>query len=169
MKELSKITKETVILTAVNGTKGIVLDRVESEEPIRYTIYQAGATIPLHAGASSKILMAFLPEEEWDWIISKEGLRKFTPHTLSHVKKLKMHLKEIRRKGYAFSDQEVDKDVRAIAAPILNGRGDLVAGLSITGPVYRMNKKKIHICGNLVIKYAKKISSHLGYLSGRLP
>ena len=79
-----------------------------------------------------------------------------------------MHLKEIRGKGYAFSDQEVDKDVRAIAAPILNGLGELVAGLSVAGPAYRINKKKIHICGNLVVKYAKKISSHLGYLSGML-
>ena len=69
----------------------------------------------------------------------------------------------IKKKGYAFSDQEVDKDVRAIAAPIFNGRGDLVAGLSITGPVYRMNKKKINSLSRLVLLHSQKISAKLGH------
>ena len=168
MKELSKITKETVLLTAVNGTKGIVLDRVESEEPIRYSLFQPGASIPLHAGASSGILMAYLPEGDWDRVIEKEGLKRYTPNTITKVNRLKAHLREIRKRGYAFSDQEVDRDVRAIAAPIFNGLGEVVAGLSIAGPVYRINKKKVGQLSRLVIEYAKKISSHLGYPPGVL-
>lgn len=162
MKELSLLTRETVLLTAVNGTKGIVLERVESEEPIRYSLFQPGATIPLHCGASSKILMAYLPEEEWDRIIAKEGLKRYTPNTSTDVNQLKAHLREIRKKGYAFSDQEVDQDVRAVAAPILNSRGELIAGLSVAGPVYRINKKQISSCAKLVIQYAQKISNKLG-------
>lgn len=162
MKELSVLTKETVLLTAVNGTKGIVLERVESEEPIRYSLFQPGATIPLHCGASSKILMAYLREGDWDRIIAKEGLKRYTPNTISDVKKLKAHLREIRKRGYAFSDQEVDRDVRAIAAPILNSSGELVAGLSVAGPVYRINKKQISSCAKLVMQYAQKISNKLG-------
>jgi IclR family KDG regulon transcriptional repressor len=161
LKELSLLTKETVLLTAVNGTKGIVLERVESEEPVRFSIFQPGATLPLHCGASSKILMAHLPEEKWDHIIAKEGLKRYTPQTITSVDQLKAHLREIRKKGFAFSDQEVDRDVRAIAAPILNGLGELVAGLSVAGPAYRINKNKIRSCGKLVIKYAQKISTNL--------
>ncbi len=163
MRELSRITKETVILTAVNGTKGIVLERVESEEPIRYSLFQPGATISLHAGASSKILMAYLPEEDWDRIIAKEELKRYTPTTIIEVEKLKAHLRDIRKKGYAFSDQEVDREVRGVAAPILNSIGELVAGLSVVGPAYRISKKKTGSCGKLVIRYAQKISSSLGY------
>ncbi|MDI7259320.1 MAG: IclR family transcriptional regulator [Thermodesulfobacteriota bacterium] len=161
MKELSLLTKETVLLTAVNGTKGIVLERVESEEPVRYSIFQPGASIPLHAGASSKILMAYLPEEECDRIIAKEGLKRFTSNTITDKDRLKAHLRDIRKRGYAFSDQEVDRDVRAMAAPILNGSGELVAGLSVAGPAYRINKKKVSSCAKLVIQYAQKITSHL--------
>jgi len=168
MKELSLLTKETVLLTAVNGTKGIVLERVESEEPIRYSLFQPGATIPLHAGASSKILMAYLPEEEWDRIIKVEGLKRYTPNTITDRDKLKTHLREIRKRGHAFSDQEVDRDVRAVAAPIMNRMGELVAGLSVAGPAYRINKKRIASCGKLVIQYAQKISSYMG-LRGELP
>jgi DNA-binding IclR family transcriptional regulator len=165
MKELSVLTKETVLLTAVNGTRGIVLDRVESEEPIRYSLFHPGAIIPLHCGASSKILMAYLREGDWDRIIAKEGLKRYTPNTISEVKKLKAHLREIRKRGYAFSDQEVDRDVRAVAAPILNGVGELVAGLSVAGPVYRINKKQISSCAKLVMQYAQKISNKLGSIS----
>ena len=169
MKQLSLLTKETVLLTAVNGTRGIVLERVESEEPIRYSLFQPGASIPLHCGASSKILMAYLPEEEWDRIIAKEGLKRYTPNTITDVDQLKAHLREIRKRGYTFSDQEVDRDVRAVAAPILNNLGELVAGLSVAGPAYRINKKKISPCGKIVIEYAQRISNHLGYLSEMVP
>ena len=73
MKELSILTGETVLLTAGNQTKGFVLERVESREPVRYSVFQPGASFDLHCGASSKILMAFLPEEDWDHIIATEG------------------------------------------------------------------------------------------------
>lgn len=165
MKELSFLTKETVLLTAVNGTKGIVLERVESEEPIRYSLFQPGESLPLHCGASSKILMAYLSGEDWDYIIAKEGLKQYTPNTITGADQLKAHLREIRNKGYAFSDQEVDRDVRAVAAPILNETGDLVAGLSIAGPVYRISKKRIKPLTKIVVEYAKKISFNLGYVS----
>jgi DNA-binding IclR family transcriptional regulator len=161
MKELSLVAKETVVLTAVNGTKGIVLDRVESEEPIRYSLFQPGASLPLHCGASSKILMAYLPEEDWDRIVAKEGLKRYTANTITNKKQLEAHLREIRQKGYTFSDQEVDRDVRAVAAPIYNDLGNVMAGLSVAGPVYRIKKKSVGSLGRLVAQYAQKISNQL--------
>ncbi len=161
MKELSLLSKESVVLTAVNGTKGIVLERVESEEAIRYSLFQPGISIPLHCGASSKILMAYLSEKDWDRIIYREGLKKYTPNTITNVGQLKTNLRKIRKSGFAFSDQEVDRDVRAVAAPILNNSGELVAGLSIAGPVYRISKKRVRSLGKLVVKYSTKISSQL--------
>jgi DNA-binding IclR family transcriptional regulator len=165
MKELSRLTKETVVLTAVNGTKGVVIDRVESEEPIRFSLFQTGAGLPLHGGASSKVLMAYLPEEDWDRIIKKEGLKRFTPNTITGVNRLKAHLREIRQKGYAFSDEEIDRHVRAVAAPILNGWGEVVAGLSIAGPVFRISKKRVPQISKLVMEYANRISSQMAFQS----
>jgi IclR family KDG regulon transcriptional repressor len=169
MKELSRLTKETVLLTAVNGTKVICLERVESEEPIRYSLFQPGAVLPFHAGASSKILMAYLEEREWDRIIEKEKLVRFTPQTITDVNKLKAHLREIRRKGYAFSDQEADRDVRAVAAPVLNAVGGVVAGLSMAGPAYRISKKQVSSLGRLMVQYAQKVSFQLGFGTNTIP
>ena len=105
---------------------------------------------------------AYLPEEDWDRIIAAEGLKRYTNNTITDADRLKAHLREIRKKGYAFSDQEVDRDVRDVSAPILNSRGELIAGLSVAGPVYRINKKQISSCAKLVIQYAQKISNKLG-------
>lgn len=159
MEELSRLTNETVLLTAFDGTRGVCLERVESKEPIRYTLYQPGGSLPLHAGASSKILMAYLPEQEWDRVIGL-GLKKYTDHTITDPERLKAHLREIRQRGYTFSDQEVDRDVRAVAAPVLSVSGELLAGLSVAGPGFRMTKKKVASLGKLVLEYAKKISSN---------
>jgi IclR family KDG regulon transcriptional repressor len=162
MEELSSLTNETILLTAVNGTKGICLERIDSAHPIRYSSFGRGGSFALHCGAASKILMAYLPEEKWDQIIRTEGLRRFTQNTITSEVKLKDHLREIRRKGYAYSDQEVDQDVIGVAAPIFDGIGELVAGLCIVGPVYRI-KRKINSYGKLVMQYAQKVSVKIGY------
>ena len=158
MKELSRLTKETVLLTAVHGNKAVCLERVESEEPIRYSLFTPGANLPLHAGASSKVLLAYLSEAEWDAILQEEGLPRFTPQTITDRSILKAELKEIRNRGYAFSDQEIDREVRAVAAAILNPRGELIAGLSVAGPAYRIHKKRVQSLGQLVKRYAEKIA-----------
>jgi len=161
MKELSRLTKETVLLTAVHGNKAVCLERVESEEPIRYSLFIPGANLPLHAGASSKVLLAFLPETEWDLIPGGGELPRFTPQTITDREALKAELREIRNRGYALSDQEVDREVRAVAAPILNSRGELIAGLSVAGPAYRLNKKRMQSLGRTVKLYAAKMARQI--------
>jgi IclR family transcriptional regulator, KDG regulon repressor len=165
MERLCQRTKETVLLTAVHETRGICLERVECDEPIRYSSFKRGATVPLHCGASSKILMAYLPEVKWDQIMAREGLKRYTPTTLTEPDELRAHLREIRKKGYAYSDQEIDRDVRAVAAPILDGTNNLVAGLSVAGPVYRIKQKQVASLAKLVVAYAGKISTSLGHVS----
>jgi IclR family transcriptional regulator, KDG regulon repressor len=161
MSELSHHTRETVLLTTVNRTKGLCQEIVECVEPVRSSTYQPGESIPLHCGASGKILMAYLSEPEWDRIIAIEGLKSYTRNTITDKERLKQHLREIREAGFAFSDREVHEDVVAIGAPILNVAGQLMAGLSVVIPSYRANKRKIQSFTHLTIEYAGKISSTL--------
>jgi DNA-binding IclR family transcriptional regulator len=53
--------------------------------------------------------------------------------------------------------------VRAVAAPIFNGLGEIIAGLSVAGPVYRINKSRINSYARLVMQYAQKVSMQIGY------
>jgi IclR family transcriptional regulator, KDG regulon repressor len=168
MKELSVVTNETIVLTAVNGTTAVVLDRVESSEPIRFSLFQPGVSLPLHCGASSKILMAYLREDEWDRIVRVEGLKRYNQNTITDVTALKNHLREIREKGYAYSNEEVDRDVKAIAAPILDAAGELLAGVSIAGPAYRITSAKTKKFAKLVMQCAQNISNQLRVHTGQV-
>lgn len=161
MKELSHLTKETVILVGLEGTKGICLELVESAEPIRFSLFRPGWTLPIHAGAAPKAIMAHLPEEEWDPIIS-QGLKSYTPNTITDPKSLKDELRKIRQQGYAFSNQEAERDVWAVAAPILTGIGKPMAALAVAGPAFRLNRKEIPALGQLALKYAQKIGFYFG-------
>lgn len=161
MEELSRLSKETVFLSAINGTKRMLLEKVECDEPIKYSPLGAGELRPLTIGVSSKLLLAYLAEGDWDHIINNEGLKRYTPYTITDANHLKKQLKEIREKEYAYSDREEIADVRAVAAPIRNSSGKVVAALSIGGPVYRINKKRLKELTKLVVKYSDKISASL--------
>lgn len=154
MKELSLVTKETVILTAVQGRQGVCVEVIESREPIRYSFFQPGAILPLPYGASSKVLMAHLPEGDLRQVLAGiKGLEKPL-----QWKKLLEQLQEVREKQCALSHQEVNREARGVAAPILDGTGQLAAILSVAGPVYRIDEKKFAHLGSLTVRYAQRIA-----------
>jgi len=118
--------------------------------------------MPLHAGASSKILLAYLPAEEQDRIMER-GLPRYTENTITDPIQLKKELAGIREKGYAYSDQELDSAAKAIAAPIRDHSGKAIAGLSLAGSVDRFNEENLERYIRLVKECADKISKVLGY------
>lgn len=163
MEEARSASRETVFLIAMCGLKAIVLERVESEEPVRWSVTPPGQEIPLHCTAAGKVLMAHLPQEDWDDIIAKEGLRRYTANTITDIRELKDHLLGIRNTGHALSNQEFYEEERAAAAPVINGSGGVVGALAIAGPTYRIGKGRLRDLAKAVVHYAEKISEELGY------
>ena len=161
MEELRNLTKETVMLGVIEGHKALVLREVEGMHPIRMT-FDEGRTMPLHAGASSKILLAYLSAEEQDRIM-EGGLPRYTENTITDPIQLKKELAGIREKGYAYSDQELDSGAKAIAAPIRDHSGKAIAGLSLAGSVDRFNEENLERYIRLVKECADRISKVLGY------
>lgn len=130
MENLSDEVGETVILTAPCALEAIVLHVVEAERHsvrLSYTVYRRG---PLHRGASGKILAAFLEPAEQDRLVAAVG----DPG-------LEAELEQIRRDGVAVTVAELDEGAAAVAAPILDRRGRLVAGLSVAGPTERITAR----------------------------
>lgn len=160
MRKLANEVKETVILSILLNQVAYCVERVGYESGIIFSM-QRGAHLPLNSGASAKVLLASLPDEEIDALLRETKMIAFTPNTITDRQKLKENLMKIRRDGYAYSDQEVDVGARAVAAPILNDELRLIAGLCVAGPVQRMDDLKIKKVTKLVIKYAKDISEDL--------
>jgi DNA-binding IclR family transcriptional regulator len=127
-----------------------------------------GLRNPAHSSAVGKVLISHLPDEELNQFFGGKGLSKRTENTITDMTQLKEHLKMVRNQGYAIDDEENEKGVRCVGAPIYNEAGNAVAAISISGPAFRVTKKVIQ--ENLkkeVMETALKFSQRLGYREGR--
>ena len=140
MRDLTNETGETSILTIVSGLNAICLEVVTSTQPIKVSSEQ-GKILPLYAGASSRVLLAYMPSETVDELLEQGLLKRYTQNTIVDPVQLKENLEETRLRGYAVSDSEVDEGVMAYGAPIKDMDNQVIAALSIAGPRERMLKK----------------------------
>lgn len=162
LEELMKKTKETIHLGIIDNGEIIYLDKVESTATIRM-YSQVGKRAPVHSTSLGKAIMAQLSETEVRKILKEEGMVAQTENTITDVEEFLRHLKKVKQQGYAVDDEEQEKDIRCIAGPIFNHRGDVVASFSISAPISRMTKKRMEELSELVVQYSKKMSRSLGY------
>lgn len=142
MVSLSRRLDETVLLTQVSGHQAICLERIESQQVVRIS-FQRGVVLPLHAGASARVLMAYMDEDEVDAVIRSVGLPRYTENTITDAAHLKAVLQEVRDRGYAISDEELDRGVRSVAMPVRDPEGRVVAALSVVGPQFRLGDQRV--------------------------
>lgn len=141
MEELGRQTRETILLTRRFGHHSVCIERVEGSQTVRIS-FERGQVQPLHAGASSKLLLAYADESEWDQLLTLP-LEGFTENTTTQPEMLKSQLHKIRSQGYCVSNGEVDIGARAVAVPINNHRGRLMAALTVVGPAFRMDDQVV--------------------------
>ncbi len=161
LQKLSKISGETAQLVVLNKSEGICVERVESTATLRVMPDQ-GTPIHLHSGASGKVIMAYLSPEERTRIIREKGLKKLTANTITDPAVLRKELDEIRRRGIGHSDQEIYQGVKAVAAPIFDFRGKVVASVCVAGPRERLTPKKVSLLIPAIKEAARSISVQLG-------
>jgi IclR family KDG regulon transcriptional repressor len=162
MDRLTVESGETAFLYVVHGFDAICIGKTEARRGILMSL-PLGSSLPLHAGASAKVLLAYQDEAFLESLVRSRGLAKVTENTVTSLKKLKQELTEIRQQGYAISDAEANWGATAIAAPIYGIGGKLVAGLSIGGPSERIRDTGIQIFVKMVVICAREISQDLGY------
>ncbi|MCC9711229.1 IclR family transcriptional regulator [Streptomyces sp. MNU76] len=123
-----------------------------------------GQLTPLHATSSGKILLAHLPAKERAALLSDPGLKKVTPHTITAKTKLEKNLAAARERGYAFTLEELEIGLHAIAAPVRNRDGEVIAALSASGPAYRFTEERLHELSPVLLDGAAEISHRMGFL-----
>ena len=160
MENLASQTGESVLLCARWGEKGMCLEKIEGQHNLRVS-YIYGVPFYLHAGATDKVLLAYLDHEETERVIRKVGLPAFTKNTVTDPEQLKADLREIKRAGFALSTGEMHEGAIAIAAPIFNRRGRVETDLSIGIPVHRFAQCDKANVIDLVVSGAKEISEKL--------
>jgi len=166
LKDLAEQTQETVHMVFLDRNEIVYIDKVESDHNASglRMASRIGLRIPAHCCAVGKVLLGHLLEEELDLLIEKKNLLKKTENTITDSVELKEHLKLVRRLGYAIDDEENEKGIRCVAAPIYNEVGKAVAAVSVSGPAFRVTKRAIQeTLKKEVMEAALKISGKLGF------
>jgi len=163
MEELSNQLGETVGLTVLDRNDALYVEKVEPETSSTMVILlRRGIRFPLHAGAASKILLAHLQDEKIETFLKTQKLVKYTGKTIVDPDKLRKEVKAIRKAGYAFSEEEIDLGVRALAAPIFDHEGKIAAGLVVFGPTQRIDDQKKEKILRSMLECSKQISKRIG-------
>lgn len=140
LSELTDRTGETSMLTVRVGQSALVTERVESAQAVRLS-FQRGAMRALYAGASAKVLLAYSPAAVQERVFADPmpPLGDNTPTASA----LRRQVAETRAKGFAISYGEADPHAVGVAVPVFCGP-ELICGLSIAGPAYRLDQTQVH-------------------------
>lgn len=160
MRHLVDETGETVLLTRRSGNRVVCLEREESSRNLRLS-YERGQVLPVHAGASALVLLAWLDDKELDRTLGSEPLERFTDNTITDPQALRSRLGEIRRRGYVVTYGERDQGVVGVAAPIFGRRDQVIAGLTVVTPQHRLDAGRLDDTVKLVKSSADEIAAKL--------
>ncbi|MEH7246218.1 IclR family transcriptional regulator [Neobacillus niacini] len=160
MEKLRDKLGESVSLSVVHHRERKCIGYVPSNHELTTLIF-VGQASPLYAGASAKILMAYMPEKELAEYVTDLEFEKITQFTIKSKEDLHKELEKIRKHGYAISYGERVKGAFSVSAPIMNRFHEAVAGLSLTIPTVRVDKDNIEFYIGHVKRTAQLISEKL--------
>lgn len=159
LERLSEVSAEDAYLGVKEDGYIVYIDKVEGSQSVRLDI-ALGTRRNLHSSAVGKLFLAEMDEESVRTIIGEMEWPAVTANTLTDPKALGKELERIRREGVSISQGENIEGITAIAAPIRDGSGAVVAGISVSGPSNRLNKS-LDTLVDLVKSIAKSISVDL--------
>jgi DNA-binding IclR family transcriptional regulator len=159
MRELHRLTGETVNLSVRQGDEIVYVERTVSERSGMQVVRAIGGRAPLHLTSTGKLFLANDDTRAVRSYAMRTGLAGHTPNSITALNQLEQELDEVRRLGYARDNEELELGVRCIAAGIRDDSQSLVAGLSISAPADRANDGWLQALADT----ARAISSSLGY------
>jgi DNA-binding IclR family transcriptional regulator len=133
LERLYEETRQTIFLIVPRGFDGVCLERIDGEF-VQVMILSPGGSIPLHAGAATRSLLAFMDRTVWEDLVAAGPLERFSDRTPTTRRALFRELEQIRAQGYAVGDEDVIPGIASIGAPIFDYTGQVCAALSASGP-----------------------------------
>jgi len=148
---------ETVHLGQIDGERVVYIDKIDAERSVRL-VSSVAQGMPIHTTSLGKAILAHLPEAA-DLIEGMELTRK-TPQSITNPNVLLRELRIIREVGYATDHEENEENVICVGSPVLDGRGRVIAAVSVSGPKFRVGRQ-VKVLGELCRRTAERISSDL--------
>lgn len=157
---------ETVNVVILSGRETLYLDQVSGTSALQIHNW-VGKRNPIHATANGRVLLAHVSEAERDAILaaltdSGGELARLTMRTLVTREAVLADLEQIREQGYGVVRDELEVGLTAVAAPVRDSAGDVIASLSVSGPTFRIEGRLEPISAQ-VSRAARAVSARLGW------
>jgi DNA-binding IclR family transcriptional regulator len=159
-RQLAADTGETVNLTVLAEHSALYLDQVAGSSALQSHNW-VGQHIPLHATSNGKVLLSELEPERLEESLG--SLSRYTPLTITRKAKLREELAVVREQGYSVAVDELEIGLTAVAAPIRNAHGDVVASISVSGPTFRLTDERMEKVIPQCVEAGVEISHRLGW------
>lgn len=163
IEELSNTLKANVNLALLDEHEVVYIARAETPH-CSYGYFHIGMRRPIHCTALGKVLSCQTPEIVTEAF--KRGVIRYTLNTVVDETAYRQELEQVRLQGYALDLEEWSNGINCLAAPLYDAKGDIIAGISISGPTSMYPVDKIRDYVPVVIEYAHRISARMGSRGG---
>lgn len=162
MRHLVEKTNLTCHLAILDGPEAVYIEKVEPSGFIRMDTW-VGRRMRVHATSVGKSLVAHIPEEQLEKILTERAMERRTPKTICTLPRLLKELEKVRSQGYAVDDEENNLGARCVGAPIFNQQGLIEASLGLSGTIHQVNEQTMPRIVEHLKDAARHISMQLGY------
>lgn len=162
MQRVRDKVEDTAFLNMLDGDLAVVVEKADGLYPVR-NVVEVGSRKPLYSGAGSKVLLAFSSDSARLDRVIQAGLEPFTPYTIKEPHELRLELERIRTRGYCVAAEEHILGSTAVAAPIYDHTGEVVASLSVAGISPRFGSDRLAWVLEVLLQGAARVSDALGY------
>lgn len=163
LQRLARVSGETVALMVREGDQAVCIAKIDSDHPLSIQA-RIGHRSDLRLGATGRVLLAFAPPDVRAELLARPPMPKRTPNTVNDPDQLRRHLQAIRRDGHFVSRSQVDDGVVAVAAPVRDRAGEVIAAVAVVAPETRLAQEPVlSRTLDLVRAEVGALSEHLGY------
>lgn len=166
LRDLAEKIKQTAHMVILDRNEVVYIEKIETQQPAGglKMASRLGSRNPVHSSAVGKALISHVSEESLEDFLREKGLPQRTANTITDPEAFRAHLQLVREQGYAIDDEENEQGIRCLGAPIFDGKGRVMAAISVSGPVFQMTKKFVQdVVRKEVVAAASDISRRLGF------
>ncbi|GAA4107856.1 IclR family transcriptional regulator [Enteractinococcus coprophilus] len=159
---LAETTQETTNIAILDQGHAVTITQSTGQQMVGVAGQYVGQRVPLHATSTGKLLLAHATNEVWEQVIS-QPLERYTDATQQELSQLADELRTIRQQGWSSAIGEWEEGINALAVPVWDATGHLVAAVSVTAPAFRMPETRFDEFLTHVQSAAKDFEARLGF------
>lgn len=162
LEKVAEDTDESSFLLVADGNEALCLRRFDASNYVRVLTLEPGAHSTFNCGSAQRVLLAHLPEERWEEIVTHH-VRRMTQYSLVGRDELERDRREIRERGYSVAWEDVTLHACALGAPVRDAVGDVIAAVSISGIVQHFSAERLPGLIRRIMQTGEEISRRMGY------